>query len=336
VNLVTDYMGLRLKNPLIAASSPLTGDLGTLRALEDHGAAAVVLPSIFEEWLLAERTQFEHRTEQLTANGFAEAQTYFPSYDPHVFGPERYLDIVRRAKEAIGIPVIASLNCTTEEAWIGYAREVERAGADGIELNVHFVPADLALTGRDVEQRHLDILRAVKKSVAIPVAVKIGPYFSAVGGMARSLADGGADALVLFNRFYQPDIDIATLSLSMHLEPSTPAEIRLPLLWIALLSGHMAVSLAATTGVETADEVFKYLLVGADAVMTASSLLRHGVGHVRTLLDGLTTLCDARGMTSIADVRGLLSHLQLQDATGFFERVNYLRMLSAYHVPRTS
>ena len=277
MDLTTDYMGLRLGNPLIASASPLNGELGTLRALEDHGAAAVVLPSIFEEQIVAERREFERRTE-VSASGFVEAQTYFPAYDGCGFGPERYLDIVRRAKEAIGIPVIASLNGTTQEGWIDYASSLQQAGADAIELNIYFIPADLAMTGRDVEQRYLDILTAVKASISIPVAVKIGPYFSAIGAMARALADGGADALVLFNRFYQPDINIATLHLSTEMELSTPAELRLPLLWIAILYGRVSTSLAASTGVETADDVLKYLLAGADTVMTTSSLLRHGVG----------------------------------------------------------
>ena len=231
MDLTTHYMGLRLSNPLIASSSPLNGELGTLRALEDHGAAAVVLPSIFEEQIVAERHELELRTEA-TADSFAEALTFFPAYKGYGFGPERHLEIVRRAKEAIGIPIIASLNGTTHAGWIEYARGLQEAGADAIELNVYFIAADLAMTGREVEQRYVDILTAVKATVSIPVAVKIGPYFSAIGAMARALADGGAGALVLFNRFYQPDIDIATLRLSMDLELSTPAEIRLPLLWI--------------------------------------------------------------------------------------------------------
>ena len=193
MDLTTHYMGLRLSNPLIASSSPLNGELGTLRALEDHGAAAVVLPSIFEEQIVAERHELELRTEA-TADSFAEALTFFPAYKGYGFGPERYLEIVRRAKEAIGIPIIASLNGTTQAGWIEYARGVQEAGADAIELNVYFIPADLAMTGREVEQHYVDILTAVKATVSIPVAVKIGPYFSAIGAMARALADGGGRA----------------------------------------------------------------------------------------------------------------------------------------------
>ena len=331
MDLTTSYMGLRLRNPLIASASPLNGDIGTLRALEDHGAAAVVLPSIFEEQIVAERHEFELRT-QTTADGFPEALTFFPAFSGYGFGPERYLDIVRRAKDAIGIPVIASLNCTTQEGWIDYARGLQQAGADAIELNVYFIPADLAMTGRDVEQRDLDILRAVKASVSIPVAVKIGPYFSAIGAMAHALAADGADALVLFNRFYQPDLDIATLRLSMDLELSTPAEIRLPLLWIAILHGRVRASLAASTGVESADEVFKYLLAGADTVMTTSSLLRHGVEHMQTLLDGLSALLAARKIESLGDIRGRMSQQNLKNPTAF-ERANYVHILQGYRNP---
>jgi dihydroorotate dehydrogenase (fumarate) len=332
MDLKTQYMGLSLDNPLIASASPLNGDLGTLRALEDYGAGAVVLPSIFEEQLAAERREVELRTEEVSASGFAEAQTYLPIYKGYDFGSERYLDILRRAKEAIGIPVIASLNCVTHASWIDYARSLQQAGADAIELNVYFIPADLAMSGRHVEERYLDILKAVKTSVSIPVAVKIGPCFSAIGEMARSLAEGGADALVLFNRFYQPDIDLAKLRLSMDLDLSTPAEIRLPLLWIAILYGRLPASLAATTGVESADEVFKYLLAGADTVMTTSSLLRHGVKHMRTLREGLSAMLAARGIGSLSDIRGRMSQRHLKNPTAF-ERANYVHILQGYRVP---
>ena len=331
MDLTTSYMGLALRNPLIASASPLGADLGSLRRLEDAGAGAVVLPSIFEEQIVAERHEIERRTE-VPATGFAEAQTYFPVYAGYGLGAERHLELVRRAKEAIGIPVIGSLNGVTRSGWTSYARGLQEAGADAIELNVYFIPADLAMTGREVEQQYLDILAAVKAAVSIPVAVKIGPSFSAIGAMARALADGGADALVLFNRFYQPDIDIATLRLSMDLELSTPAEMRLPLLWIAILYARVPASLAASTGVESADDVFKYLLAGADTVMTTSSLLRHGVAHMRTLVDGLSALLAAREIHSLRDIRGRMSQHNLKDPTAF-ERANYVHMLQGYHLP---
>ncbi len=330
MDLTTNYMGLSLRNPLIASASPLNRDIDNLRQLEDAGAAAVVLPSIFEEEIVTERREIELRTE-VAATGFAEAQTYFPTIVGYGFGPERYLDIVRRAKAAIAIPVIASLNCISHSGWVDYARGLEEAGADAIELNIYFVPADLVMTGRDVEQRYRDILGAVKAAVSVPVAVKIGPYFSAVGAMARTLADGGADGLVLFNRFYQPDIDVVTLRLALDLELSTPAEVRLPLLWIAILHGRVSASLAASTGVESGDDVLKYLLAGADAVMTTSSLLRHGVGHMAKLVDGLATLLAAREVSSVGEMRGRMSQKNLADPTAF-ERANYIHILKGYPI----
>lgn len=334
MDLTTRYMGLRLRNPLIASASPLNGDLGTLRALEDYGAGAVVLPSIFEEQVVAERQEIEQRTV-IPASGFVEAQSYFPPHIGYGFMPERYFDLVRRAKAAISIPVIASLNCVSQAFWSDCARALQEAGADAIELNVYFTPADLAMSGRDVEQYYLDVLTGVRASTSIPVAVKIAPYLSAIGAMARALADGGANALVLFNRFYQPDINVATLRLSMDLELSTPAEIRLPLLWIAILYGRVRTSLAASTGVESADEVFKYLLAGADTVMTTSSLLRHGVRHMRTLLDGLSALLAAREISSLDEIRGQMSQRNIKDPTAF-ERANYIHVLQGYHVARAS
>ena len=332
MDLTTKYMGLTLRSPLIASASPLNRDVGTLRQLEDHGAGAVVLPSIFEEEILAEQREFELRVEELPATGFAEAQTYFPTVARRGLGPDRYLDLVRRAKEAVAIPVIASLNGMTRAGWIDYARRLQEAGADGIELNVYFIPADLTLSGRDVEQRYLDILGAVRAAVKLPVAIKLSPYFSAIGAMAGALAAGGADALVLFNRFYQPDIDTATLRLSLDLELSTPSEIRLPLLWIGILYGRVPASLAATTGVESANDVFKYLLAGADAVMTTSSLLRHGAGHMRTLVDGLAALLTAREIPSLEQIRGRMSQARVRNPI-LFERANYIRMLQDYDAP---
>jgi dihydroorotate dehydrogenase (fumarate) len=330
VDLTTSYMGLQLDNPMIASASPLNGDIGKLRELEDCHAGAVVLPSIFEEQIDAERRELEVRT-QIPASGFAEAQTYFPEQDGHGFGPERYLDIVRRAKEAIDIPVIASLNCVSRGGWLDYSRSLEKAGADAIELNIYFIPADSGLSGRDVEQRYTHIVSTVKAAVGIPVAVKIGPYFSATGAMSRDLVEAGADALVLFNRFYQPDIDIVTLGLSMDLELSRRVEMRLPLLWIAILHGRVAASLAATTGVETADDVFRYLLAGADAVMTTSSILRHGTRHMATLVNGLAELLEARRIESVSEIRGRLSRQSLGNPSTY-ERANYMQMLQGYHI----
>lgn len=321
-------MGLDLKNPLVASASPLNADVGNIRRLEDAGVAAVVLPSLFEEQIAAEAARYDHLTS-LGTESFPEALSYFPEPASSMDGPHAYLDLVRRASAAVDIPVIASLNGATDEGWISYAGSIEAAGAQGLELNVYFIPTDLSLTGAQVEQRYLDILRRVRSTVSIPVAVKISPYFSAVGNMALTLAGAGADALVLFNRFYQPDIDLGQLTLSTDLQLSQPNESRLPLLWLAVLSGRVKASLAATSGVATADEVIKYLLVGADVVMTTSALLRHGVDHAAVLLQGLEAWLSAREFSSLQPVRGIMSQQKLQNPQAL-ERANYIKILQGY------
>lgn len=331
MNLATRYLGLPLKNPLIASSSPLTLDLGNIRRLEDCGAAAVVLPSLFEEDIEAEIASIE-RLAGATADSFAEALSYFPSAAAGGAGPERHLDVIRRARQAVDIPVIASLNGVTAAGWTRYAHLVEEAGAHAIELNVFFVPADVRERGGDVEQRHVEVLAAVKNAVDIPVAVKLSPYFSAIGNFATELERAGADGFVVFNRFHEPDIDIVTLQLQRDLQLSTPSEIRLPLLWIAVLSGQLRASLAATSGVDSPAEVIKYLLAGADAVMTASALLRRGIGHMKVLLDGLAHWMDARGVDSIGDVRGVMSQQRVDDPTAF-ARANYLQIMQGAGIP---
>jgi dihydroorotate dehydrogenase (fumarate) len=328
MNLTTRYLGLRLKNPLIVGASPLNGELDNIRRLEDLGAAAVVLPSIFEEQIEQEQQMAEHLITA-SANSYGEALSYFPEQVTYAINPERYIDLVRRAAEAVDIPVIASLNGVTDHGWVTYARHMEEAGASAIELNIYFIPTDIDVSGRDIEQRYLDVLTSVKRAVKIPVAVKIGPYFSALGHMAQQLDRAGADALVLFNRFYQPDIHLAQLALVCDLELSTPYEIRLPLLWIGVLSGRVKASLAASTGVEGVEEVVKYLLAGADVVMTTSSLLRHGIAHIRELLAGLESWLAARNLESLDPIRGRMSQRNVEDPAAF-ERANYIKVLQGW------
>jgi dihydroorotate dehydrogenase (fumarate) len=328
MDLTTRYMGLDLKNPLVASASPLNADLGNLKRLEDVGTAAVVLPSLFEEQIEAEAARYDHLTG-FNAESSPEAQSYFPARADYKVGPQQYLDLVRRASGSLDIPVIASLNGTTDHGWISYAKSIEEAGAAALELNIYFIPADLSLTGHDVEQRYLDILKSVRAIVSIPVAVKLSPYFSAVGSMALALERAGADALVLFNRFYEPDLDIARLQVLADLNLSQPNEIRLPLLWLAVLSGRVKVSLAATTGVTSADEVVKYLLAGADVAMTTSALLRHGVDYVEVLLAGLTSWLRSREFASVNQMRGIMSQQRMQDPQAF-ERANYIKILQGY------
>jgi len=328
MNLTTRYLGLELPTPIIAGAGPLSGELDNIRRLQDLGAGAIVLPSIFEEQIEREERLIE---ELITAGteSFGEALSYFPAQAAYAMDPGHYLDFVRRAAAAATIPIIASLNGTTSHGWTSYARRLEEAGARALELNIYFIPSDIRASGRDVEERYLEIVSAVRKTVKIPIAVKVGPYFSSPGHFALALAREGADGLVLFNRFYQPDIDLARLDLVSDLQLSRAYEIRLPLLWISVLAGRAPCSLAASTGVEDADQVVKYLLAGADVVMTTSSLLRHGIGHIRSLCEGLTAWLAARGFDSVDAIRGRMSHQRVADRTAF-ERANYIKTIQYY------
>src|SRR6516165_8749342 len=320
MDLTTHYMGLQLKNPLVASASPLSADLGNIRHLEDAGAAAIVLPSIFEEQIEADMLR-----KTLTAVGLENSA----AAQSNQREPQQYLDLIRRAVEAVDIPVIGSLNGTTEEGWISYAKMIEEAGATSLELNVYFIPTDISLTGRDVEQRYLEILRAVRKAVDIPIAIKLGPHFSSMGQVAMEFANAGADALVLFNRFYQPDIDLTKLRLLNDLQLSKAIEIGVPLMWIAVLSGRIDASLAASTGVENSEQVLKYLLAGADVVMTTSALLRNGPHYVKELLAGIVSWLSARDLESVGQIRGLLSQRNFRNPDSF-GRANYIKILQGY------
>jgi dihydroorotate dehydrogenase (fumarate) len=331
VNLETTYMGLTLAHPVVASASPLSKDLDGIRRLEDGGAAAIVMFSLFEEQIRHEAAALEHLVDVGT-DSFAESLSYFPAGLDFRVGPGRYLELVRRAREAVRVPLIASLNGVTSEGWTDYARQLQQAGASAIELNVYYVAADIDVTGREVEQRYIDVLRAVKAAVTIPIAIKVGPFFSAFANVARQLDEAGADALVLFNRFYQPDFDLEKREVAASLELSTPSEIRLPLLWLAVLHGRLKASLAATTGVYGPAEVVKYLLAGADVVMMTSALLRHGPGHLRTIVDQTSEWLEGHGYASVRELRGAMSQRKVSDPSAF-ERANYIRMLERYVVP---
>lgn len=321
MDLKTRYLGLDLPSPIVAAASPITGEVDNIRQLAEMGAGAVVLPSLFEE----EIEKDEQAIERLSTAGiesYPEALTYFPAAASCRIGCERYQDLVHQALAAVDIPVLGSLNAKSERGWIEYARAIEAAGAHALELNLHFVPIDPALSGREVEGRYVSIVKAVKNAVSIPVAAKLGPYFSAMGWMAAELFAAGADGLVLFNRFYEPDIDLAELSLTPALDLSAAREIRLPLLWIGIIAGRGGGSLAASSGVESADEIVKYLLAGADAVMAASALIRHGIGHMKALVEGLEAWLAARDLPGIEAIRGSLCRREAADPSAF-ERANY-------------
>jgi dihydroorotate dehydrogenase (fumarate) len=299
-----------------------------MRRLEDAGAAAVVMASIFEEQIRAEDTAYALYSE-LGSDSQAEASTYFPELADYDGGVSGHLETLQRATGALDIPVIASLNGTTSEGWIEYAGRLEQAGAAAIELNIYSIPVDLAVSGAEVEQRYLDIVREVRSTVRIPIAVKLPPYFSSPAHMAAELVRAGADGLVLFNRFYAPDIDLATLQVTRSLPLSTPAELPLSLVWIALLSRRLECSLAASRGVETDVEVVKYLLVGADIVTTASALLRHGPGYVATMREGLERWLGANGFDSVNAIRGLKDATHVEHVDALF-RAQYVASLTEY------
>lgn len=328
MDLTTGYLGLTLPSPLVASASPLNAKLDNLVALEAHGAGAVVLPSVFEEQIVRDQEILDLLIDR-GGESYGEALSYFPSQAAQGFDTARQLDLVEQAAKTLSIPVVASLNGKTDSGWVEYAREFEARGAAAVELNVFLIPSDIAVSGTEVEKRYCGIVRAVANAVDIPVSVKIGPYFSAPGQMAAKLVEAGAQGLVLFNRFYQPDIDLGTLTLSPSLDLSAPWEMRLPLLWIGILAGRIPAALAATTGVETAEDVVKYLLAGADVVMTTSALLRHGVGHMGVLRDGLAEWLAARGLDGPDGIRGRLSHGRVDDPEAY-ERTNYIRVLKEY------
>jgi dihydroorotate dehydrogenase (fumarate) len=334
VDLRTKYMGLDLAHPLIASASPLTKDLGAFKRLEDANAAAVVMFSLFEEQIEWERESLRHLTE-IGSESFPEALSYFPSAERYRVGPDQYLELIRRATEAVRIPIIASLNGVSHQGWMDYARQIQQAGAAALELNVYHIPSTLYESGREVEQRYLDIVRAVKAAVTIPVALKLSPFFSAVGHMAQQLDEAGVDGLVLFNRFYQPDFDLEHRQVVPDLELSTPREIRLPLLWIAILYGKLRPSLAASTGVHSELEIVKYVMAGADVVMTTSALLANGIPHLGKLVAGLAEWMNAREYTSVAQMRGSMSQERVADPTAF-QRANYIRVLESYRNPYVS
>jgi dihydroorotate dehydrogenase (fumarate) len=312
MELSTRYLGLTLRNPLVASASPLSRTVDGVRRLADAGVGAVVLPSLFEEQIRREAER-DARLADAGTDSFAESLTYLPPVLDGELGARRYLSLVRRAASTVDIPVIASLNGVTAEGWTDYATAMEDAGAAAIELNIYHLPGDPHTSGRDVEQRHIDILTRVKKTVRIPVAVKLSPYFSSTGEIALRLDGAGADGLVLFNRFMQPDIDPETLAVTMPVPLSSPAEARLPRAWIALLRGRVRGSLAATTGVEDATDVVAYLLAGADVVMSASALLRHGPEYAKVLLVGLAAWMERKGYASVDGLRGILRASQVED-----------------------
>ena len=328
MDLTTTYLGLKLKNPLVVSASPLSESLANIRRMEDNGAAAVVMQSLFEEQIEIESAALDRFLQQGTES-FAESLTYFPDMTSYNLGPEGYLEHLRRAKAAVGIPVIGSLNGTSTGGWIEYARKIQDAGADALELNIYFIPTDPEMTGAKVEQLYLDLVAKVKASLQIPVAVKIGAYFSSLPNMAKRLVEAGANGLVLFNRFYQPDLDLEELEVRPNLMLSTPHELLLRLNWVAILYGRIKADLAVTGGIHTGIEVLKAMMAGARVAMMTSALLEHGIGHLAAVRSELEKWMEEHEYESIHQMQGSMSQRAVADPSAF-QRANYVRVLSSY------
>lgn len=328
MDLTTIYLGMTLRTPLVPSASPLSEEIDNIKRMEDNGAAAVVLHSLFEEQLHMESEALDFHLTHGTES-YAEALTYFPQVQQFHLGPDEYLNLIRKAKSAVDIPVIASLNGASIGGWVDYAQEMEKAGADALELNIYFIPTDMDQGAEDVEQTYLTIGQAVKTAVKIPVAMKLSPFFSNMANMAKRLDEVGVDGLVMFNRFYQPDIDLAELSVKPNVLLSTPQAMRLPLRWIAILYGRIQADLAATSGVHLAEDVIKMLMVGAKITMMASALMRHGIEHLKVVEQGMREWMETYEYESVRQMQGSMSQKNVANPSAF-ERAQYIQALQNY------
>lgn len=328
MNLSTNYLGMSLKNPIVVSSSPLSHSVTSIRHVEDAGAAAVVMYSLFEEQLGFDSYYIDFHLTQGT-DSYAESISYFPDMQSYNIGPEEYLNLIRRAKEAVNIPIIGSLNGTSVGGWTDYATLIEEAGADALELNIYYLPTSPEISGIEIESLYLEILSAVREVVTIPVAVKLSPFFSSTANMASRLVDHGADGLVLFNRFYQPDFDLENLEVGPRLVLSNSDDLRLPLRWVAILFGRLKADLAITSGVHSAQDVIKGLMAGAKVTMMASELLQNGVRRIGQILNELVTWLQEHEYESVAQMIGAMSQKHCTEPAAF-ERANYMKMLQSY------
>lgn len=328
VDLTTTYLGLKLKHPVVPSASPLSESLDKIKRLEDAGASAVVMYSLFEEQIVGESHLLDHYLSY-GSESFAEALHYFPELDTYNVGPEDYLDLIRRAKESVAIPIIGSLNGVSTGGWVDYARMIEQAGADALELNIYYIPTDPALTGAEVEQMYLDVVHDVKANISIPLAVKVGPFFSSFANMAMRLAKAGADGLVIFNRFYQPDFDLERLEVVPNLTLSNSYELRLPLRWVSILYGKVPVDFAITRGVHTYEDVLKGVMAGASVTMMASELLRNGVQRISLIVQEVARWLEEHEYHSLMQARGSMSQQNVAEPAAF-ERANYMKVLQSW------
>ena len=328
MNLTTNYLGMVLKNPIVASSSPLSHTVDSIRRLEDAGAAAVVMYSLFEEQIGFDSYYIDYHLTQGT-DSYAESMSYFPDMQSYNVGPDEYVNLIRRAKEGVNIPIIGSLNGTSVGGWTDYATLIEEAGADALELNIYYLPTNTQITGIEVEALYLDILSSVRQAVSIPVAVKLSPFFSSIANMASQLSDHGADGLVLFNRFYQPDFDLESLEVAPRLVLSNSDELRLPLRWVAILYGRLTADLAITSGIHTSHDVIKGLMAGAKVTMMASELLKNGVRRIGQVLNELVTWLNDHEYESVVQMIGAMSQKHCAEPAAF-ERANYMKVLDSY------
>jgi len=328
VDLTTNYLGLKLKHPVVPSASPLSESLDKIKRLEDAGAAAIVMYSLFEEQIVGESHLLDHYLSY-GAESFAEALDYFPEMDSYNIGPHAYLDLLRRAKESVSIPVIGSLNGVSTGGWVEYARMIQEAGADALELNIYYIPTDPAMTGAEVEQMYLDVVHDVKANISIPLAVKVGPYFSSFANMAMRLAKAGADGLVIFNRFYQPDFDLDRLEVVPNLTLSSPWELRTPIRWVSILYGKVPVDFAVTRGVHSYEDVLKGVMAGANVTMMAAELLRNGVNRIGTVVQEVAQWLEDHEYHSLQQARGSMSQRNVAEPAAF-ERANYMKVLQSW------
>ncbi len=328
MDLKTNYLGLNLRTPLVPSASPLSEDVDVVKKMEDAGASAVVMHSLFEEQIVMESKELDHHLSE-HSDSFAEALSFFPEAAEYRVGPDEYLDHIRKAKQAVGIPVIASLNGNSVGGWTNYAKKIEQAGADALELNIYHIPTEMEITANEVEQNYIDILKAVKSAIRIPVAVKLSPFFSNMANMARKLDHAGADALVLFNRFYQPDLELETLEIKSDLMLSTSRSMRLPLRWISILHGKIKADLAATGGIHRPEDVIKMIMVGASVTMLCSVILSKGIDQIRQIEKGMIKWMEEHEYESVGQMCGSMSQVNCPDPTAF-ERAQYIRELKSF------
>ncbi len=328
MDLTTSYLGMNLRSPLVVSACPLSDDIKNFKKMEDAGASAIVLYSLFEEQLRLEQKELFYHTAS-SSNISSEAMSFFPEPDEFRLGPEEYLEHIRKAKEAVKIPIIASLNGSTDGGWIDYAKKMQDAGADAIELNIYAIPTNMDMPALAIEQNYIDILKHVKSAVTVPVAIKLSPFFTNMANLAQKLDDAGADALVLFNRFYQPDIDIEALEVKPQVQLSHPNAARLPMRWIAILKGKIRANLAATSGIHSGYDAIKMLMVGADVTMLCSTLLKNGIYHLMQIEREMMEWMQEKEYESVKQMQGSMSQMRIPDPDAF-ERANYMKALTSY------